>query len=58
MGKGLPGGRRQAGSIDYRIEPCSFVLPDRPQRVLLGRARPTRGPIQEAKAPACMLPTA
>jgi hypothetical protein len=30
MGKGLPGGRRQAGSIDYRTEPCSSVLPDRP----------------------------
>ena len=25
MGKGLPGGRRQAGNIDYRIEPSSSV---------------------------------
>ena len=25
MGKGLPGGRRQAGNIDYRIEPCKKV---------------------------------
>ena len=33
MGKGLPGGRRQAGRIDYRPEPCSSVLPDRPHRV-------------------------
>eukprot|EP01047_Picozoa_sp_COSAG01_P030061 COSAG01_NODE_2083_length_8462_cov_17.020567_3_plen_120_part_00 len=32
MGKGLPGGRRQAGRIDYRTEPNSFVLPDRPRR--------------------------
>ena len=32
MGKGLPGGRRQAGSIDYRTEPNSSVLPDRPRR--------------------------
>jgi hypothetical protein len=32
MGKGLPGGRRQAGRIDYRIEPRSSLLPDRPRR--------------------------
>jgi hypothetical protein len=32
MGKGLPGGRRQAGNIDYRTEPCSSVAPDRPRR--------------------------
>ena len=32
MGKGLPGGRRQAGRIDYRTEPRSSVLPDRPRR--------------------------
>ena len=32
MGKGLPGGRRQAGSIDYRTEPRRSVAPDRPQR--------------------------
>jgi hypothetical protein len=32
MGKGLPGGRRQAGRIDYRTEPNSSVLPDRPRR--------------------------
>jgi hypothetical protein len=25
MGKGLPGGRRQAGSIDYRTEPSRSV---------------------------------
>jgi hypothetical protein len=30
MGKGLPGGRRQAGSIDYRTEPCSSLPPDGP----------------------------
>jgi hypothetical protein len=27
MGKGLPGGRRQAGRIDYRTEPRSSLLP-------------------------------
>jgi hypothetical protein len=32
MGKGLPGGRRQAGRIDYRIEPRSSLLPDRRPR--------------------------
>jgi hypothetical protein len=32
MGKGLPGGRRQAGRIDYRTEPNSSVLPDRRRR--------------------------
>eukprot|EP01047_Picozoa_sp_COSAG01_P097956 COSAG01_NODE_28206_length_666_cov_3.275132_1_plen_91_part_00 len=33
MGKGLPGGRRQAGNIDYRIEPRRSVAPpDRPRR--------------------------
>jgi hypothetical protein len=32
MGMGLPGGRRQAGRIDYRTEPNSSVLPDRPRR--------------------------
>jgi hypothetical protein len=26
MGKGLPGGRRQAGRIDYRTEPCDAAL--------------------------------
>eukprot|EP01049_Picozoa_sp_SAG25_P006939 SAG25_NODE_545_length_7036_cov_4.224593_4_plen_84_part_00 len=31
MGKGLPGGRRQAGRIDYWIEPNSSLLPDRPR---------------------------
>ena len=35
MGKGLPGGRRQAGNIDYRPAPRSFVLPDRPHRAFL-----------------------
>jgi hypothetical protein len=34
MGKGLPGGRRQAGSIDYRTEPRRSVLPDRPRRAI------------------------
>jgi hypothetical protein len=43
MGKGLPGGRRQAGNIDYRTEPCSSLLPDRP------RAR------RVAMAPRCLL---
>ena len=38
MGKGLPGGRRQAGSIDYRTEPWSFVAPDRPRRAAAGAA--------------------
>jgi hypothetical protein len=33
MGKGLPGGRRQAGNIDYRTEPNSSLPPDRPRRV-------------------------
>eukprot|EP01049_Picozoa_sp_SAG25_P004148 SAG25_NODE_254_length_10958_cov_53.133622_10_plen_157_part_00 len=32
MGKGLPGGRRQAGNIDYRTEPNSSLPPDRPRR--------------------------
>ena len=34
MGKGLPGGRRQAGRIDYRVEPRSSLLPDRPRRAV------------------------
>jgi hypothetical protein len=34
MGKGLPGGRRQAGNIDYRTEPRSSLPPDRPRRAL------------------------
>ena len=38
MGKGLPGGRRQAGSIDYRTEPRRSVLPDRPQRAAVRAA--------------------
>jgi hypothetical protein len=38
MGKGLPGGRRQAGRIDYRTEPNSSVLPDRPRRARGGAA--------------------
>jgi hypothetical protein len=38
MGKGLPGGRRQAGNIDYRTEPRRSVAPDRPRR-----AAPLRG---------------
>ena len=33
MGKGPPGGRKQAGGIDYWTEPNSSVLPDRPRRV-------------------------
>ena len=33
MGKGPPGGRRQAGGIDYRTEPNSSLPPDRPGRV-------------------------
>eukprot|EP01047_Picozoa_sp_COSAG01_P041897 COSAG01_NODE_3626_length_5856_cov_134.101963_5_plen_191_part_00 len=40
-GKGLPGGRRQAGNIDYRTEPCSSVAPDRPRRA--GCSRRGRG---------------
>jgi hypothetical protein len=41
MGKGLPGGRRQAGRIDYRTEPRSSLLPDRPRRAAgLRRATP------------------
>jgi hypothetical protein len=38
MGKGLPGGRRQAGRIDYWIEPRSSLLPDRPRRARAARA--------------------
>jgi hypothetical protein len=32
MGKGPPGGCRQAGSIDYRTEPRRSLPPDRPRR--------------------------
>jgi hypothetical protein len=46
MGKGLPGGRRQAGNIDYRTEPCSS-LPAPPPRgsttAARARARARRG---------------
>jgi hypothetical protein len=39
MGKGPPGGRRQAGSIDYRTEPmrCEEVCP--PTQIDHGGAR-------------------
>eukprot|EP01047_Picozoa_sp_COSAG01_P023845 COSAG01_NODE_1453_length_10258_cov_38.080126_1_plen_72_part_00 len=40
MGKGLPGGRRQAGRIDYRTEPCRSVAP--PGRSTIYGARPPR----------------
>jgi hypothetical protein len=44
MGKGLPGGRRQAGRIDYRTEPNrSAVLPDRPCTARAARRRRPRG---------------
>jgi hypothetical protein len=39
MGKGLPGGSRQAGRIDYRVEPRSSLLPDR-STTARGRGHP------------------
>jgi hypothetical protein len=44
MGKGLPGGRRQAGRIDYRTEPNRSVLPDRPATARGARGRLQQGP--------------
>jgi hypothetical protein len=32
MGKGLAQAAAGRGNIDYRTEPCSSVLPDRPRR--------------------------
>eukprot|EP01047_Picozoa_sp_COSAG01_P017033 COSAG01_NODE_890_length_12913_cov_10.881302_11_plen_124_part_00 len=45
MGKGPPGGRKQAGGIDYWTEPCSSVAPcrstTRRARARRRRRRPT-----------------
>ena len=46
MGKGLPGGRRQAGRIDYRTEPRRSVVGLSPQHA----DRP-RGPSSRAANP-------
>jgi hypothetical protein len=59
MGKGLPGGRRQAASIDYRPEPNSSVAPDRDDharrrgacmRVVCGRAAAAPAPAARGRS--------
>jgi hypothetical protein len=55
MGKGLPGGHRHAGRIDYRTEPNRSVLPDRPRRAQQsGRGSSRRGP-QQVRVTDCSL---
>jgi hypothetical protein len=51
MGKGPPGGRKQAGGIDYWTEPCSSLLPDRPRRASIMRALCTHGNMGSLRLP-------
>ena len=56
MGKGLPGGRRQAGSIDYRTEVRSFVPRSRRFRNVTDTVADARSAVVCPGRPCCCLP--